>query len=255
MENILQILLISIIQGVTEFVPVSSSAHVNLLSRIFGYQDIELVINVSAHFGSLIAVMLFFRKEIFEFAKNIDLFSKIIIASIPLGVVGFFLIKYEIVSNLRTFEVMGWTTIVFGLLLYISDKFEINQNIENNFSIKNVIIVGCFQILALIPGVSRSGIIITGSRFLKFSRTDSAKISFLLSIPTLGAWSAYGFYDLIKQNNEILNISAVFTAFLSFVFSYLTIKYFLVYLKKFTLNLFVMYRLIFGIILLLIAYL
>ncbi len=145
MENILQILLISIIQGVTEFVPVSSSAHVNLLSRIFGYQDIELVINVSAHFGSLIAVMLFFRKEIFEFAKNIDLFSKIIIASIPLGVVGFFLIKYEIVSNLRTFEIMGWTTIVFGLLLYISDKFEINQNIENNFSIKNVIIVGCFQ--------------------------------------------------------------------------------------------------------------
>ena len=141
MENILQILLISIIQGVTEFVPVSSSAHVNLLSRIFGYQDIELVINVSAHFGSLIAVMLFFRKEIFEFAKNIDLFSKIIIASIPLGVVGFFLIKYEIVSNLRTFEIMGWTTIVFGLLLYISDKFEINQNIENNFSIKNVITV------------------------------------------------------------------------------------------------------------------
>ena len=81
MENILQILLISIIQGVTEFVPISSSAHVNLLSRIFGYQDIELVINVSAHFGSLIAVMLFFRKEIFEFTKNIDLFSKIIIVS------------------------------------------------------------------------------------------------------------------------------------------------------------------------------
>ena len=255
MENILQILLISIIQGVTEFIPVSSSAHVNLLSKIFGYQDVELTINVSAHFGSLIAVVFFFRKEIFEFAKNKNLFFKIIISSIPLGVVGFFLIKYEIISSLRTLEIMGWTTITFGLLLYVSDKFKLNQNIEKNFSIKNAIIVGCFQVLALVPGVSRSGIIITGARFLKFNRIDSAKISFLLSIPALGGWSIYGFYDLIRQNDELLNISAILTAFLSFVLSYLTIKYFLVYLKKFNLNLFVVYRVVLGIVLLLIAYL
>ena len=255
MENILQIFLISIIQGVTEFIPVSSSAHVNLLSKIFGYQDVELTINVSAHFGSLVAVVFFFRKEIFEFAKNKNLFFKIIISSIPLGIVGFFLIKYEIISNLRTLEIMGWTTITFGLLLYVSDKFELNQNIKKNFSIKNAIIVGCFQILALVPGVSRSGIIITGARFLKFGRIDSAKISFLLSIPALGGWSIYGFYDLIRQNDELLNISAILTAFLSFVLSYLTIKYFLVYLKKFNLNLFVVYRVILGIVLLLIAYL
>tara|TARA_B100000029_G_scaffold439631_1_gene456306 strand:+ start:301 stop:1068 length:768 start_codon:yes stop_codon:yes gene_type:complete len=255
MENILQIFLISIIQGVAEFIPVSSSAHVNLLSKVFGYQDIELIINVSAHFGSLIAVILFFRKEIFEFTKNKNLFLKIIIASIPLGIIGFFLIKYEMISNLRTLEVMGWTTIIFGILLYISDKFQLNQNIENNFNIKNAIIVGCFQILALIPGASRSGITITGARFLKFNRIDSAKISFLLSMPALGFWSIYGFYDLIKQNDELLNISAILTAFFSFVFSYLTIKYFLVYLKKFNLNIFVIYRLILGIILLLVAYL
>ena len=255
MENILQIILVSIIQGITEFIPVSSSAHVNLLSKIFGYQDIELVINVSAHFGSLIAVIFFFRKEVFEFTKNKNLFFKIIISSIPLGIVGFFLIKYEIISNLRTLEIMGWTTITFGLLLYVSDKFELNQNIKKNFSIKNAIIVGCFQILALVPGVSRSGIIITGARFLKFGRIDSAKISFLLSIPALGGWSIYGFYDLIRQNDELLNISAILTAFLSFVLSYLTIKYFLVYLKKFNLNLFVVYRVILGIVLLLIAYL
>ena len=255
MENILQILLISLIQGVTEFIPVSSSAHVNILSRIFGYKDIELVINVSAHFGSLIAVIFFFKKEIFHFTKNKNLFFKIIIASVPLGIVGFFLIKYEIVSNLRTFEVMGWTTIVFGLLLYISDKFKLNQNIENNFTFKNSIIIGFFQILAIIPGVSRSGIIITGSRFLKFNRIDSAKISFLMSIPALGFWSIYGFYDLIRQNNNFLNISAILTAFLSFIFSYLTIKYFLVYIKKFNLSLFVIYRLILGVMILLVAYL
>tara|TARA_Y100000590_G_scaffold196145_1_gene222706 strand:+ start:577 stop:1344 length:768 start_codon:yes stop_codon:yes gene_type:complete len=255
MENILQIILISIIQGVTEFIPVSSSAHINLLSKVFGYQDIELIINVSAHFGSLVAVIFFFRKEIFEFAKNKNLFSKIVIASIPIGVVGFFLIKYGIISNLRTLEIMGWTTIIFGLLLYVSDRFQLNQNIKDNLSVKNAILIGCFQILALVPGVSRSGIIITGARFLKFNRIDSAKISFLLSIPALGGWSLYGFYDLIKQDDVLLNIGAILTAFLSFVFSYLTIKYFLVYLKKFNLNLFVGYRLILGIILLIIAYL
>ena len=255
MENILQIVLISIIQGVTEFIPVSSSAHVNLLSKIFGYEDIELIINVSAHFGSLIAVIFFFRREIFEFTKNKHLFFKIVIASVPIGVIGFFLIKYEIISNLRTLEMMGWTTIIFGLLLYISDKFQTKQDIENSFTVKNAIVIGCFQVLALVPGVSRSGIIITGARFLKFNRIDSAKISFLLSIPALGGWSLYGFYDLIKQNDGWLNTGAILTAFLSFIFSYLTIKYFLVYLKKFNLSLFVGYRLILGIILLFVVYL
>ena len=255
MENILHIFVVSIIQGITEFIPVSSSAHISLLSKIFNFQDIELIFNVSAHSGSLIAVIFFFRKEVFEFTKNKNLFFKIAIASIPIGIIGLILIKYGLITNLRTLEVMGWTTILFGLLLYISDKFKIKNNIEQNLNFKNVLAIGCFQILALIPGVSRSGIIITGARFLKFNRIDSAKISFLLSIPTLGGWSLYGLYDLIKQNDNLLNISAILTTFLSFLFSYLTIKYFLVYLKKFNLSLFVAYRVILGIVLLLVAYL
>ena len=148
---------------------------------------------------------------------------------------------------------MGWTTILFGILLYFSDKFQMTFNIKNNFSFKNAIIIGCFQILALIPGVSRSGIIITGSRFLKFSRVEAAKISFLLSIPALSMWSAYGFYDLFKQNNSTLNVSALITVLFSFVFSFLTIKYLLIFLKKFSLNLFVVYRLLFGVLLLFVA--
>ena len=255
MENILHIFVVSIIQGITEFIPVSSSAHISLLSKIFNFQDIELIFNVSAHSGSLIAVIFFFRKEVFEFTKNKNLFFKIAIASIPIGIIGLILIEYGLITNLRTLEFMGWTTILFGLLLYISDKFKINNNIEQNLNFKNVLGIGCFQILALIPGVSRSGIIITGARFLKFNRIDSAKISFLLSIPTLGGWSLYGLYDLIKQNDNLLNISAILTTFLSFLFSYLTIKYFLVYLKKFNLSLFVAYRVILGIVLLLVAYL
>ena len=255
MENIIQILLISIIQGIAEFIPVSSSAHINLLSNLFNYEKIELAINVSAHFGSLVAVLFYFNKEIYNFSKNKNLFYKVIIASIPIFIIGYILIELKIISNLRTIEIMGWTTIIFGILLYISDKFKIKLKMKNNFTFRNAIIIGFYQTLALIPGVSRSGIIITGARFLKFNRIDAAKISFLLSIPALGAWSLYGCFELIKQNDQILTISSTLTAFLSFIFSYITIKYFLIYLKKFNLNLFVIYRLILGIILLSIVYL
>ena len=255
MENIIQILLISIIQGIAEFIPVSSSAHINLLSNLFNYEKFELAINVSAHFGSLVAVLFYFNKEIYNFSKNKNLFYKVIIASIPIFVIGYILIELKIISNLRTIEIMGWTTIIFGILLYISDKFKIKLKMKNNFTFRNAIIIGFYQTLALIPGVSRSGIIITGARFLKFNRIDAAKISFLLSIPALGAWSLYGCFDLIKQNDQILTVSSILTAFWSFVFSYITIKYFLIYLKKFNLNLFVIYRLILGIILLSIVYL
>ncbi len=255
MENIIQILLISIIQGIAEFIPVSSSAHINLLSNLFNYEKIELAINVSAHFGSLVAVLFYFNKEIYNFSKNKNLFYKVIIASIPIFIIGYILIELKIISNLRTIEIMGWTTIIFGILLYISDKFKIKLKMKNNFTFRNAIIIGFYQTLALMPGVSRSGIIITGARFLKFNRIDAAKISFLLSIPALGAWSLYGCFDLIKQNDEILTVSSILTAFLSFIFSYITIKYFLIYLKKFNLNLFVIYRLILGIILLSIVYL
>ena len=255
MENIIQILLISIIQGIAEFIPVSSSAHINLLSNLFDYEKIELAINVSAHFGSLVAVLFYFNKEIYNFSKNKNLFYKVIIASIPIFIIGYILIELEIISNLRTIEIMGWTTIIFGILLYFSDKFKIKLKMKNNFTFRNAIIIGFYQTLALIPGVSRSGIIITGARFLKFNRIDAAKISFLLSIPALGAWSLYGCFDLIKQNDQILTVSSILTAFLSFIFSYITIKYFLIYLKKFNLNLFVIYRLILGIILLSVVYL
>ena len=255
MENIIQILLISIIQGIAEFIPVSSSAHINLLSNIFNYEKIELAINVSAHFGSLVAVLFYFNKEIYNFSKNKNLFYKVIIASIPIFIIGYILIELKIISNLRTIEIMGWTTIIFGILLYISDKFQIKLKMKNNFTFRNAIIIGFYQTLALIPGVSRSGIIITGARFLKFNRIDAAKISFLLSIPALGVWSLYGVFDLIKQNDQILTVSSILTAFLSFIFSYITIKYFLIYLKKFNLNLFVIYRLILGIILLSVVYL
>ena len=158
-------------------------------------------------------------------------------------------------SDLRTYKVIGWTTIIFGILLYFADKFDLGQKIQDNFTVKNAFIIGFFQVLALIPGVSRSGIIMTGARFLKFNREDSAKISFLMSIPALAGATIYGVYTLIGEGNFLLNISAILTVGLSFIFSYITIKYFLIYLKRFNFNLIIGYRLILGAIILSMVYL
>jgi len=255
MENFFQIVIISIVQGITEFLPVSSSAHLNLISNFFNLQEESLMFNVSAHTGSLLAVLLFFKKEITDFRKNKKLFFKIISASVPLFLFGYLMINYNLVSDLRTYKIIGWTTIIFGILLYLADKFDLGQKIENNFTIKNAFIIGFFQVLALIPGVSRSGIIMTGARFLKFNRKDSAKISFLMSIPALAGAAIYGIYTLIGEGNFLLNINSILTVGLSFIFSYITIKYFLIYLKRFNFNLIIGYRLILGAIILSMVYL
>ena len=137
----------------------------------------------------------------------------------------------------------------------MSDKFEINKTIDNNLDYRSIIFIGILQVLSLIPGVSRSGITISAARILKFSRYESAKISFLLSIPTLAAVSFFGILNLTSQNDINFSILNLISIFLSFIFSYLTIKFFLKYIKSFSLNIFVIYRIILGVILLSISYL
>ena len=146
-----------------------------------------------------------------------------------------------LIYYLRNIEVIAWSTLFFGILLYFADNFKITKKFNENLSIKNIFIIGLFQILALIPGVSRSGIVITAGRFLNFDRYDSAKISFYLSIPALGGASVLGLKDIVNQNFEF-NSLIVFSAICSFLFSYITIKYFLAYVKKFSLKAFVYYR-------------
>ena len=127
-------------------------------------------------------------------------------------------------------------------MLFWSDKFSNLKQIKNNFSYKTAILIGIFQILSLIPGVSRSGVTISAARFLKFKRVDSAKISFLLSIPTLAAVSIFGLNNLLNSDDLNYSLLNLFSIFLSFVFSLITIKYFLKYLKNFSLKIFVIYR-------------
>ncbi len=255
METFFQILTISIVQGVTEFLPVSSSAHLVLISNFFKLKGQELLLNISAHVGSLFAVIFFFKKEIANFEKNKKLFFKIILASIPLFFFGYLTVKLNLVSELRTYKVIGWTTITFGILLYFADKFSTNHKIKENFSSKNAVLLGFFQVLALIPGVSRSGIIMTGARLLKFNREDAAKISFLMSIPALAGTGVFGAYTLIEKEDVILNINSIITIFFSFIISYFTMKYFIIFLRSFNLNLIIGYRLILGSIILFITYL
>ena len=146
-------------------------------------------------------------------------------------------------------------TLLFGILLYISDKYELKKKIDTDFNYKSAIFIGLFQIFSLIPGVSRSGVSITAARFLNFKRVDAAKISFLLSIPTLGAVSIYGLKNLITSDDLSLSVLNLISIFFSYIFSLITINYFLKYIKNFNLNIFVFYRIILGVILLLGAYL
>tara|TARA_B100001093_G_C26268026_1_gene775669 strand:- start:99 stop:614 length:516 start_codon:yes stop_codon:yes gene_type:complete len=167
---------------------------------------------------------------------------------------GIILIETNFIEKIRNIEVIALTTIVFGILLFISDKFKNEKNIEKNFSFKSAIYIGILQILSLIPGVSRSGIAITAARFLKFKRIDSAKISFLISIPILGAVSIFGLKNILFAESQYDAKINIFAIFLAFLFSLITIKFFLKYLNKFSLNIFVYYRVLLGIILLILAY-
>ena len=251
----IEILILSLVQGVTEFLPVSSSSHLILISNISDFQNQNLSIDVSLHIGSFIAVIVYFYKDIFNFLENKDLLFKIIVSSIPVIILGFILVETNLINQIRSIKIIGWMTLIFGVVLYLSDKFKLEKNIRNNFNYKSALIIGLFQMISLIPGVSRSGITISAARILKFNRFDSAKISFLLSIPTLGAVSIFGVRNIISSNDALFSYTNCISILLSFIFSLITIKYFLKYVKRFSLNLFVIYRVLLGLIILAFAYL
>ena len=250
----LEVLILSLVQGITEFLPVSSSSHLIIISEYLKFNEQNLSLDVSLHIGSFIAVMTYFYKDIINFLKNKELFLKILISSIPVMIFGIILVETNLIDALRNIKTIGWMTLVFGIILFISDKFKLNKDLEKNFTFKTAIIIGFCQVLSLIPGVSRSGITITAARLLKFKRFDSAKISFLLSIPTLGAVSIFGMKNIIFSSDLNFSMLNLFSIFFSFLFSLIKIKYFLDYIKTFSLNLFVIYRVILGIVLLILAY-
>ena len=252
-SNFLEILILSIVQGISEFLPISSSAHLFLISEIYKFKSQSLLVDVGLHLGSLLAIIFYFRNELKEIVNNKNLFFLMVLGSLPVIILGAIIYKTGLINYFRNIEVIAWTTLIFALLLYIADKFENKKKIETDLELKSILIIGVFQILALIPGVSRSGIVITAGRFLNFSRYDSTKISFYLSIPAIAGASFLSLKSLVDKNID-LNLIVLVSILLSFIFSYLTIKYFLIFVKKFTLNTFVIYRIILSAILFLIIY-
>ena len=252
-SDLFEILLLSLIQGVSEFLPISSAAHLILASNIYEFKNQSLLIDISLHLGSLLAILFYFRNEIFNLKNNLNLFYKIIVATLPLIIIGYFLYSTGIIYEFRNIKVIAWTTFVGAILLHIADRRKIFNNLENSFNFKSALIIGLFQIIALIPGTSRAGITITAGRILGFDRTDSTKISFYLSIPALAGASAIGIKDLLKENIEF-NFIVLVGIFLSFIISLITIKYFLKFIKKFSFKIFVFYRIILSLILLYIIY-
>ena len=180
---------------------------------------------------------------------------KILIGTVPIIPIGYIIYKTGVINDLRTLKIIGWASLIFGILLYISDKSKITKKIISEFDNRSALFIGVFQILSLIPGVSRAGITITAGRFLGFDRFDSAKISFLLSIPTLAAASLLGIYNIYKEDSAELNFLAIIAVIFSAIFSYITIALFLNFIKKFSLKIFIIYRIILSLFILGIVYL
>jgi len=255
MLSSIEILILSAIQGITEFLPISSAAHLILVAKYYSFNNQNVLIDICLHLGSLIAIIIYFRKDFLNLTRNKDFLIKIIIGTLPIIPLGFFLYQSNLIEHFRSLEIIGWTSLIFGIFLYISDKMKVKNKIEENFSTKNAIIIGLFQVLALIPGVSRSGITITAGRALGFNRFDSAKISFFLAIPTLTAASLLGIYNIYKQESAELNFLAIIAVIFSAMFSFLTIAIFLHFIKRFSLNIFIFYRIILSLGILLAVYL
>ena len=161
--------LLSIIQGVSEFFTNKFSAHLILVSNLYELKNQSLLIDISLHLGSLLAILYYFRTDIFDFNKNKNLFYKITIATIPLIITGYLIYITDIIHFFRDIKIIAWATLFFGILIYIADKNKVIKKIENDFTIVSVLVIGFFQVLALIPGVSRAGITITAGRILGFS--------------------------------------------------------------------------------------
>ena len=254
LSDIIEIIILSIVQGISEFLPVSSSAHLNIIEIIFKFNSNSLMIDVSLHLGSLLAIIFYFRKELVDLKNNQRLLSLIIFGSIPIIIAGYMISITGLINLLENnLRIIAWTTLIFGIALYLADKSKLDKKISSDLNFKTILYIGLFQILALMPGVSRAGITITAARLFRFSRFDSSKISFLLAIPAITGASVLQLKSAIGQSfafNYLILISIT----LSFLFSYFTIKFFLEYINKFSLNAFVIYRIIISIILFIIIY-
>lgn len=261
-----QLLLLSIIQGLTEFWPVSSSGHLILVPLLTKWQDQGALMDVAVHFGSLFAVLIYFWRDVAmllracldlvraRFNKETQLLLYLIVASIPLMIFGFILLKTGLYKQMRTIEVIAWANIVFAIVLWWCDEFPPTARRVEETTWRDALIVGFSQVIALIPGASRSGITMSSARYLGYSRTEAARFSMLLAIPSILGLSLGTVYELYKTGDASLQSDAIFVGILSFFTALLSIWFMMALLKRMTMLPFVIYRLILGSFLLVMIY-
>lgn len=263
----LNILLLSILQGITEFLPVSSSGHLILFSKFTSFPDQGTAMDIAVHVGSILAVMIYFSEEIWSMVKGLlksyflpnfkdygnRIFYFICIGTIPAVIGGLIFHKYgtDIVRNTK---LIGWTIIIFGLLLYWADKFSMTVRKTEHLEITDAIIIGIAQCIALIPGTSRSGITITAGRFLGLERREAAKFSMLLAIPTIVGAGLLATWELYKQGDIAAVIYAIDGVTYSFIASIIVIYAMMAWLRTKSFLPFVIYRVALGTFLLLYSY-
>jgi undecaprenyl-diphosphatase len=260
-----QILLLSFIQGVTEFLPISSSGHLVLTPALCGWKDQGLMMDVAAHVGTLGSVLFYFHKDVVALFKgffsllrgktndNTQLLLNLIIATIPVIFVGV-LFEKMVGGALRSVTLIAWMGIVFGIILYVADKYGRFIETVADTNLKRALIFGVAQCIALVNGVSRSGACLTAGRFMNYKRTDAARFAFLMSIPTLTAAGTLKGVQLVKGGDfSMMNDAMMMMAF-SFVFGICAIAFMMRWLQKSTLTPFVIYRILLGVFLLISVY-
>ena len=257
----LHLILLAIIQGLTEFLPISSSAHLILPAQIFGWPDQGPLIDVMAHFGSLFAVLAYFRKDVIDILKgfgdllrrklnvNSALALNLIISTPPALLLGFFLSVTDLDEAIRSPGIIAFTTITFGILLWLSDVWAKSDKPVSDLSWKGAVILGLAQSIALVPGTSRSGITMTAGRFMGLSREAAARFSMLMSLPII---SALGLYATLKLMNadaaeQTATLSnGLVVAGLSFITAYACIALFMKWVGRIGFFPFMLYRLALG---------
>lgn len=262
MMDSLQALLLGIVQGITEFLPISSSAHLILASKVMNLQDQGLNFDIAVHFGSLLAVMLYFNKQTIQLIKGsaditthkntleADLLKKIIVATLPILIIGLIFKQYVETTFRDAIAIIGITSIVWAILLYFADKKDESIHKISQINYKTAFFMGIAQALAIVPGTSRSGSTMTIARFLQFSRKSSAEFSMLMSIPVITIMMVGNTYEII-QNNSLLLIdwkSLLIGIASSFIFALLSIHWLLKIVSKVGFLPFVIYRVALGVV-------
>ena len=247
--SLLQIIILSIIQAITEFLPISSSAHLLLPSKVLGWPDQGIIFDITVHFATLMAVLIYFRDEFLRLSFYVSkTFLFLIISTSPIVLIALFV---EGIGDYRwSLTSIAYANMFFALLLYVSEKTSQQKYSNSDMTAKHAILIGLFQTFSLISGASRSGTAITGSLFLGYRKSEAAKYSLMLSIPTILGALVFSFLEYNTLEEDI-NILTTFIAFLTtFTVSYLSISLFLGLVKKLGYMPFIVYRLILGIILL-----